>query len=91
MPYPDFADSTPGNVVLVRTRSDKCLVFHNNIGQAKPKMAVVKTYAVPRRVLPRLDLNRHALAADRAKKADNIYLYRAQSVLRCISKRNRPL
>jgi hypothetical protein len=32
-------------------------------------MAVVKTYVVPRRVFPRLDLNRHALAADRAKKS----------------------
>src|SRR4051794_32075891 len=31
-------------------------------------MAVVKTYVVPKRVFPRLDLNRHALATDRAKK-----------------------
>ena len=31
-------------------------------------MAVVKTYVVPGRVFPRLDLNRQVLAADRAKK-----------------------
>ena len=55
-------------MVLVRIRCDKCLAFIDNLGHAKPKMAVVKTYVVPKRVFPRLDLNRHALATDRAKK-----------------------
>ena len=53
---------------MVRIPSNKWLVFHGNLGQAKPKIAVVKTYVVPGRKFPRLDLNRHALATDQAKK-----------------------
>jgi hypothetical protein len=51
----------------------------------------VKTYVVSRRVFPRLDLNRQVLAVDRAKKADKIHLYRAQSVLPRLPKRDQPL
>jgi hypothetical protein len=45
--YPVFADSTPRNPDLVRTRFDKYMELHDYIGPPPPKTAVVKTYPVP--------------------------------------------
>jgi hypothetical protein len=45
--YPVFADSTPKNPALIRMRFDRHMEFHDYIGPARPKTAVVKTYPVP--------------------------------------------